>query len=142
MLHLFKQLFPTRTEFLGTQGAPTDAPILEAINAHVRWRHRLEEYANGRSREALDHDTVGSDRHCALGRWIHGSGMTLYGRYPSFETLRQRHADFHFCAAQVVSLVQRGDLTEAQRVLAGDYARISRAVVNDLLQLNQEFFAP
>ncbi len=48
--------------------------FMNAIEAHVRWKVRLEAYINGTNEEELDADVVCRDDQCMLGQWIYGKG--------------------------------------------------------------------
>jgi len=110
-----------------------------AIEAHVRWKIRLEAYINGTSEEKLDPEIVGRDDQCALGKWIHGSGGARYGNHPKFPELRDIHAQFHQCAGNVIRTVDKGDPDTARDLLSrGDYAKYSQRVKAELARLALE----
>lgn len=110
-----------------------------AIEAHVRWKIRLEAYIAGSSDEKLDPDVVGRDDQCALGKWIHSSGGVRFGSHPKFPELRDIHAQFHRCAGEVIRAIDRGDTEQARNSLAkGDYARYSQRVKAELARLALE----
>lgn len=107
-----------------------------AIEAHQRWKIRLQQVVEGHSEETLDPAQVARDDCCALGKWIHGVGGAQYGRDPEFDELRRKHAHFHVCAGHVLILDQAGRKDEAKEELtAGEFARISREIVMKLAQM-------
>lgn len=116
-----------------------DIDFYKAIQAHVMWKRRLQDYIDGVSSEELNHKEVCLDSKCALGKWIHGSGKVHLGSEPIFEDLKDKHALFHFEAGKVVELVQSGDKGAAQRVVDGDYNKVSNEVVHMITQLNKVF---
>jgi hypothetical protein len=110
-----------------------------AIEAHVRWKVRLESYINGTSEEQLNPDVVCRDDQCALGKWIYGPGGVRFGGHPKFPDLRDVHAQFHRCAGDVIRSVDRGDIDQARDLLLrGDYAKCSQRVKAELARLALE----
>lgn len=113
--------------------------FMGAIEAHVRWKIRLEAYINGTSDENLDAEVVCRDDQCALGKWIYGGGGTKYGNHPMFPVLKQSHMNFHRAAGDVIRAVDNGDNDKARTMLnSGDYARHSHRVKSDLARLSLE----
>ena len=51
---------------------------MEAINAHIHWKIRLEKYLDGTSEEKLDPKLVSRDDQCKLGKWIHGRHSSTF----------------------------------------------------------------
>lgn len=122
-----------------TEAAPDDLDFMGAIEAHIRWKVRLESYISGESEEQLDPSVVGRDDQCALGKWIHGPGGTRYDSLPVFQSLRETHAGFHQCAAQVIQSVDEGDTDKAGEILSrGCYAKYSNKVKAELARLSIE----
>lgn len=110
-----------------------------AIEAHVRWKIRLEAYIAGISGEKLDPEVVSRDDQCALGKWIHGSGGVRFGSHPRFLELREIHALFHKNAGDVIRAIQRGDTETARAsLLKGEYAHSSQRVKAELARLALE----
>ena len=92
--------------------SPVDSPkttidIKHAIDAHMHWRHRLENYARGQSFEQFEIESVIADHRCELGQWIHAVGRVRYGHLPQFQELDTVHADFHRQAGVIVDATQR-----------------------------------
>jgi hypothetical protein len=113
--------------------------FMEAIEAHVRWKVRLEAYINGTATEELDADLVCRDDKCALGKWIHGVGGTKYGGHPRFPGLREIHQAFHRCAGEVIRFADRNERDKALDLLnRGDYARFSHQIKAQLARLSLE----
>ena len=109
-----------------------------AIQSHVLWRLRLEEYVNGTGIEQLDASVVGCDNHCSLGEWIYGSGGKYYGNHPKFPELQAAHACFHKYAGEVIRNADSGDNDKARELLKGDYATCSQKVKMNLARLGLE----
>ena len=112
--------------------------IMEAINAHIHWKLRLEKYLNGTSEENLDPSVIGRDDQCKLGKWIHGPALKYFNDDDeTLKTLRDDHALFHVTAASVVTLVQSNNHLAAEGVMNGEYTQASRKVVRDLTLLGK-----
>ena len=112
--------------------------VMEAINAHVRWKMRLENYLNGTSEEQLDPQVICRDDQCVLGKWIHGPAHEYFHEDDGFKTLRADHAQFHVVAGKVVTSVQAKDKAGAEALMKGDYMQASRKVVSDLTELGKQ----
>jgi hypothetical protein len=107
-----------------------------AIESHLRWKARLSDYIAGNSNENLEAATIALDDKCVLGQWIYGPGGRTFGNETGFEELRETHARFHLCAAEVVRKVDAGQRDEAGRLIStGDYAKTSMLVIRQLSAL-------
>lgn len=113
---------------------------MEIIGAHVMWKQRLTAYIAGNSTETLDPEVIRLDNRCALGQWIYGDGQALADS-PRFEEVRSLHARFHQYASDVVVLHLSGNTAEAEKLLAGDYSRLSEKLKHRLLGLSREVTA-
>lgn len=110
--------------------------FMTAIDAHMRWKTRLENYINGTSDEDLRVEAVSCDDKCPLGKWIYGSGGEAYGSIQAFGDMKAMHAHFHTCAGRVLATAQQGRKDEALRMLDhGDYVRASERVKMQLAKL-------
>lgn len=115
--------------------------IMDAINAHVKWKVRLQDYLNGISTEKLDPMIICRDDQCVLGKWIHGPALGHFHEHEEFHRLRADHAQFHFVAGHVVKKVQENDRSGANTLMDGEYAQASRKVVQALTELNRQVMA-
>jgi methyl-accepting chemotaxis protein len=109
----------------------------EAISAHIKWKHRLNQFIDGTSTEKLDSSVVCKDNQCALGKWIYGDG----GKYKNsmyFEELVTKHAKFHLCAGAVVKKVDEHDKAGAEALLKGDFAIAAKDTVTTIMNLKRE----
>lgn len=111
--------------------------LSQAVQAHISWKLRLQNYLDGKSDEALDPMVIGCDDKCELGKWIHGPGANHFHALEHFHQLREDHARFHYVAANVVQNVQASDHAAAKAILEGEYPRISRKVVLALTELHK-----
>jgi hypothetical protein len=111
--------------------------ILDAINAHVHWKARLLNYRNGLSEENLEPERVCRDDLCELGKWMHGAAKHVFFGYDEFMELREKHAHFHAVAGKVVQHVQEQNFAAADKLLANEYSRASREVVQALTGFSQ-----
>ena len=107
-----------------------------ALDAHIRWKERLQDYIQGHGDEDLRVESICRDDECALGVWLEGEGKEHYGQVPGFETLRQAHKRFHECAGKVLAVAQGGRLGEAMAMLEeGEYVTASDDVTAALVEL-------
>jgi hypothetical protein len=110
---------------------------MEIIGAHVMWKQRLTAFLAGESTESLDPETIRLDDRCALGKWLYGEG-TAMSELPRYEEVRGLHAQFHQYAADVVTLHLAGNSAEAERLLQGDYSRLSEKLKHRIIGLSQQ----
>jgi hypothetical protein len=110
---------------------------MEIISAHVMWKQRLTAFLSGSSTENLDPDAIRLDDRCALGQWIYGDGKVM-SDLPRYEEVRGLHAQFHQNAAQIVSLHLAGNTAEAEKLLNGDYSKLSEKLKHRLIGLSQQ----
>lgn len=111
--------------------------VMDAVQAHVKWKVRLQDYLNGTSQEKLDPMVICRDDQCTLGKWIHGPALKHFHEDTTFHQLRADHAQFHFIAGTVVKHVQANERDAAEALMDGDYNRTSHKVVHALTELNQ-----
>ncbi len=113
--------------------------FMAAIEAHVRWKVRLETYISGTGDEQLDAEVVCRDDQCMLGKWIYGPGGEKFGSHPKFPGLRETHKEFHRCAGEVIRRADSGDTDAARELLCkGDYAKYSHRIKSELARLSLE----
>jgi len=107
-----------------------------AVDAHMKWKIRLESYINGTSTEDLKADVVCRDDQCPLGKWIYSRGGGEFGYSETFFDMKAHHANFHRCAGDVIKAAQSGKKDEALHLLHhGDYVRASERVKKLLARL-------
>ncbi|RLJ68303.1 CZB domain-containing protein [Sulfurisoma sediminicola] len=110
--------------------------FMTAIDAHMKWKTRLENYINGTSDEDLKVEVVSCDDKCPLGQWLHGPGGESYGAIQTFDDMKAMHAHFHTCAGHVLTTAQQGRKDDALRMLDhGDYVRASERLKMQLAKL-------
>ncbi len=112
--------------------------IFECIDAHMKWKGRLQSYLDGTSQEQLDPMIICRDDQCVLGKWIHGPALNYFHNDEGFHKLRADHANFHFVAGSVVKKMQDNDRAGSDALLKNEYARASREVIQDLTELNKQ----
>ncbi len=107
-----------------------------AVDAHMKWKVRLESYINGTSQEDLKVEAVSCDDKCPLGKWIYQEGGEQFGYSETFFEMKVHHANFHRCAGSVLAAAQAGETEKALRLLQhGDYVRASERVKQLLARL-------
>jgi len=117
----------------------TGIDFMAAIEAHVRWKVRLENYIDGTTTEKLDVEVVGMDNQCPLGKWIYGIGGDQYSANPLFQEIREIHADFHKCSAGIMRQSDAGDKEGAAEALRrGEHFKLSQRIKAKLARLHVE----
>lgn len=107
-----------------------------AIDAHMKWKVRLERCLDTDNEEGLQVDTVSRDDQCPLGKWIHGVGGERFGNLREFQEMKMEHSRFHLCAGDVLACCVAGDKEGAsQKLRSGDYTRASERVKLHLARL-------
>ena len=100
-----------------------------AVDAHMKWKVRLESYIGGTSTEELKVEVVCRDDQCPLGKWIYDKGGEKFGFSETFFDMKAHHALFHRSAGGVLSAAQSGDKEAALKLLhSGDYVKASERV--------------
>ena len=141
-LDWFKRILGQKAEEAAPP-APAEASMevaglnfMTAIEAHIKWKTRLETYIQGTSQEDLKVETVCRDDQCPLGKWIYSTGGERFGTIDTFGEMKGQHALFHQCAGRVLETAQQGKKEEAMRLLQyGDYVRASEQVKRLLAKL-------
>jgi hypothetical protein len=103
----------------------------EMKQVHFQWIGRLRSLVQGAPVETLDPETAASDSACELGRWIYDDGKR-YANFPEYAALREDHAKFHRCAAEVILAWRSGDVDRARSLLGvtSAFANASTAVIS------------
>lgn len=108
---------------------PAGLDFMSAVDAHMKWKMRLEGCINGTCIEQLQVDVVCRDDQCPLGQWIHNKGAEMFGFSETFSDLKARHAEFHHCAGDVLAAAQSGDTAGALKLLRrGNYVTESQRI--------------
>jgi hypothetical protein len=108
----------------------------DVLNVHLAWKLRLRECVLDNNAEHLDPGQVGRDDSCELGRWI-SSQYAAKKDSPEFMKVRELHADFHRCAAEIVQAVNQGSTHDANNMLQTEYLHLSAMLVKSLTKLNK-----
>lgn len=140
-LDWFKRILGQKTE--AEAQPPIDASaelaglnFMTAIDAHMKWKTRLENYIQGTGTEDLKVEVVCRDDQCPLGKWIYSAGGEHFGTIDTFGEMKGQHALFHQCAGRILETAQAGKKDEAMRLLQyGDYVRASEQVKRLLAKL-------
>ena len=109
---------------------------MKAIQDHTEWKVRIQGLIDGKRLGDLNLQEVADDDLCELGQWIKGLDKRQGHTY-ALSRLRNFHKEFHAVAGKAVQHVQRGEMEQAQTILNGEYARLSREVVNSLLAMSK-----
>jgi methyl-accepting chemotaxis protein len=101
----------------------------KAVDAHVAWIMKLQETIGGSTK--LNDAEVRKDTLCELGKWIYNPGMA-HQDLTAFQHLKNKHAEFHQCAGEVVRKVNTGDVEGALLMVdkGGEFIRISSETIS------------
>lgn len=108
--------------------------LKEVLDAHDAWKKRLIDDLEGRSATPIDPATASSDRHCTLGKWLHGPGRK-YRKLPEYRKALQAHADFHICAGEVIIENRSGNPQRARELLKTRFHQASGTNQLELVRL-------
>ena len=111
-----------------------DLNLKEVLDAHDAWKVRLVEDLEGRADQPIDPAIASSDRHCTLGKWLHGPGKK-FSRLPEYARAVQAHAEFHACAGEVVIESRSGHPERARTLLKTRFHQASSANQLELVRL-------
>lgn len=124
------------------EAAPPTAATLDvkhAIDSHVRWRLRIEDFLRGNSIERLSAEKVGATDQCELGQWLHGDGQARYGHLDLFTELATAHELLHKHSGFILNLAAQGKREEAlSHLLAVEYSRATAKVKHLLAKIYVE----
>ena len=143
-LDWFKRILGQKeNETVSSPPPPADASMevaglnfMTAIEAHIKWKSRLESYIQGTSNEDLKVEVVCRDDQCPLGKGIYSTGGERFGAVDTFGEMKGQHTLFHQCAGRILETAQQGKKDEAMRLLQyGDYVRASEQVKRLLAKL-------
>ncbi|HBQ35495.1 MAG TPA: hypothetical protein DD729_01420 [Rhodobacteraceae bacterium] len=106
--------------------------INNAIGAHGSWKIKLRTAVNkGKSEHSVD--DVRCDDKCPFGKWLHGSDIDSETRSSvPYNVIKRLHAEFHVCAADVLTKAISGETAAATQALEGDFAAKSEKLVRGL----------
>ena len=109
--------------------------LYAAIFAHENFKHRLQTFVEGTSKEVFTSQEVYFADRSELGKWLLSVGKTKFAHISAFASLVEHQKMFHFAAANVVSQLEAGKKDEAAFMLAGQFEHFSDAIIADLLRL-------
>jgi len=84
-------------------------------NAHISRAERLRQVIDGKV--SLTEASLGDHTSCHFGKWYYSSGQRDFGSYPEFQAMEAPHARFHQLEREIVSLANRGQKQQAERLL-------------------------
>lgn len=108
--------------------------ISKAISAHGRWKERLA-HAIWSGRSDFNPDVVKLPDQCELGMWLYGHDISPGAKASAvYQRVVDVHAQFHVQASAVLSLALRGDMIEAEKLMApgSQYDSLSTELVSAL----------
>lgn len=106
-----------------------------AIEAHLKWKERLEQALAGSAGESLEVGHVAADDRCVLGQWLHGEARQRFAQHPEYHDLVRSHADFHLMAGDILCDAHDGRKEAAQEKLRHSFRQKSDRVQLGLVRL-------
>jgi len=91
-----------------------DLHILTSSSQHRAWVLALERYIKGES----DLPPHMDNQQCRFGMWLKTDGQNSYGTHSAFQRIDTLHQELHTMAAELLTLHDRGEKTEAMRRLS------------------------
>jgi methyl-accepting chemotaxis protein len=128
---------PSRTPPASRQSGAGDVDFDAIMEAHQMWKQKLRNAIAGGSELHLDADEVCKDNVCALGKWIYSAGKS-FEHFEEYEPLRQNHAAFHVCAADILKKAQSGDKDGASSMLIGDFFDLSNRTIQNIVAMKRK----
>lgn len=102
--------------------------------AHLRWVERLEGLVYRGVK--IPREELVSHRQCALGQWYYSFGTQNYGHLAEFRAIEPPHEKLHAIARQIVDCIDRGDKSQAERLLE-QVRGVSKEIVSGLDRLRE-----
>lgn len=110
------------------------ARFTHAIKIHNAWRARLHSSLQSGGTD-LDPLSVGLCDCCDFGRWLHDAAQEQrLGASAHYQEIARLHRDFHQSAAAIVRASRRHDTLTAERLLEGDFSRLSDQFKTSLMR--------
>jgi methyl-accepting chemotaxis protein len=114
----------------------SDVDFDAIIEAHQAWKQKLRNAIAGGNEKKLDPNEVCKDNACALGKWIYSAGKE-FEHLEEYEPLRHSHAEFHVCAADILTKAQAGDKEGASAQLVGDFFDLSNRTIQHIVAMKR-----
>lgn len=113
-----------------------DVDFDEFVYIHKQWSKRLRRVVEGRT-EPQDPEVVSCDDRCTLGQWIYGEGRRFEAA-SAYQALREKHAQFHRCAGDILRHVIQGEREQALHSLAEGFGPLSEQTIAQIRELAEE----
>ncbi|MEZ5933165.1 MAG: CZB domain-containing protein [Alphaproteobacteria bacterium] len=126
-------------------GMSTNSDLVQQINAaigaHGVWKLKLKT-AIDLGRAEVTPDELRCDSHCAFGEWLHSDVLSesIKAGKP-YQVIRRIHAEFHECAADILSHAISGRKDDAKAMFDKDYAERSGKLTQALYKWKREVAA-
>jgi len=121
----------------GAKDGAAELNFDQAIQAHARWKGKLQKYLAKPDR-SLDPGKTAQDCLCDLGKWLYGAGKQ-YANLAEFKRLVTDHVRFHRSAGDILRRADSGERMGEEVALGGhsEYAQASSAVVAALMKMKE-----
>lgn len=87
--------------------------LSKAKAAHYAWKTKLRGFLDGKSN--LDASAAFSHHDCIFGKWVDSVGKREFGHLSELAEIEVPHRELHETIKRIVSLKERGDMSEAER---------------------------
>jgi hypothetical protein len=112
--------------------------IDKAVSAHGAWKVRLR-MAIMHGSSHFDPAVVECDDRCEFGKWLYGSSLSADTRAEMpYQVVRRLHAEFHQCAARVLSSAIGSRQDEAAALMASNFDERSQRLLIALAKWKRE----
>lgn len=110
----------------------------DAVKAHSAWKMKLSGYIRNPD-GSLDPKAIQPDNLCDLGKWIYQSASD-HADLEEYKKLKECHAKFHKCAADIVTRADKGEKLTDEIALGSnsDYAKLSLEVVGLIMTMKKK----
>ena len=114
-----------------------DLSLKDAINGHISWVTNWKTALKNRDYEKFQPEMVCKDDQCYLGKWLCSIEDKL-NQYSKYREVKDKHAQFHLLAADIITEHKKGQFAEALMRSRTELSDASRVVAHALVELQEE----
>ena len=113
-----------------------------AVEGHLARRNSMKRMISTGMLE-ISVDDIRSDRHCALGRLLHGNILSEKDKATAtYKDIVEIHKEFHAICAEILLNVERKEFEYAQKMLDWDFNSTSLKLIRLLLNAQGDPIRP
>ena len=102
---------------------------------HCNWMSALKDFIEDDT--GLTEMQVISPDECDLGKWMNSEGLSDFGKYPEFITLKEFHKNLHALGAKIVEKKRAGDKQGAENLIE-EIKPISCRIIEQIEKLKEK----